>query len=152
LKFRIAVAKTRWIFDGVIIQKTKGKSLSAEWEEVKLQLTLGWSFRLSTSAYFDLQDEKLKREEVLQRLKKKTLALISVSEFMPEPCYLQLIRPDRSSWCLDLKTGAHPGSAATRDGTKSSEKADSILENLSYMDQIVARSPDESREDLKADV
>jgi hypothetical protein len=53
---------------------------------------------------------------------------------------------------LDLETGDRTGSAATRERTNGSEKTDGILENLTYMDQIVARSPDESREDLKADV
>jgi hypothetical protein len=53
---------------------------------------------------------------------------------------------------LDLETGDRTESAAARERTNGSEKADGILENLTYMEQIVARSSNESREDLKADI
>jgi hypothetical protein len=105
-KVRVTLPKARWIHDGVVLPKTKGASLSAEVEKVSLELILGGPFQLVPSEFFDLKGERLKREVVLQRLKKEIPVLISVSEEMPEPYYLQLTQPEVIVIVLGARDGA----------------------------------------------
>ena len=103
---RVTVPETRWIYDGTIIAKIKGPSISAEVKQEELRLTLGGPFQLSPSEFFDVSGMPLKKAEVLNRLKRETAVLVSVSQSRPDPYYLQLIKPDTIIIVVGPRDGA----------------------------------------------
>jgi hypothetical protein len=105
-KVRVTVPKSRWIYDGDVIVKIKGESLAAEVEREEVGLILGGPFQKSPSQFFDVKGNTLKKDEVLNRLKKKTAVLLSVSNSFPDAYYLQVIKPDTIIIVIGYRDGS----------------------------------------------
>jgi len=90
----LTVPRARWKVVGEVIPKEKWPELDVSVDKATLTLKMGGPSQLSESQFLNLEGNEISRKEVTERLKNETSVLIAVDGRMPEPYYLELLRPE----------------------------------------------------------
>ncbi|MBL8808956.1 MAG: hypothetical protein JNM43_02165 [Planctomycetaceae bacterium] len=101
----VTVPRARWKVVGEVIPKEKWPELSVSVEKATLTLKMGGPSQLSESQFLNLEGNEISRKEVTERLKKETPVLIAVDGRVPEPYYLELLRPETIVVVLSPREG-----------------------------------------------
>ena len=95
----LTVPKVVWEIVGKERPKLEWTKIKADVEMLTLEFRMGYSEETqlaeqSQNRLVDLNGKRLGREEALKRLGENTPVLVSVSGEMPDPFYLQCVKPD----------------------------------------------------------
>ena len=96
---KLQVPKVVWEITGKRRPKAEWTEIKADVEMKTLHLSMGYHMATqladrSQNRLVDINGNRLSREEALKRLGKDTPALVSISGDMPDPYYLQFVKPD----------------------------------------------------------
>ena len=108
---RVQVPKVVWEIAGKRRPKAEWTEIKADVEMKTLQFSMGYDSATqlaerSQNRLVDLNGNRLGREEALKRLGKDTPVLVSISD-MPDPYYLQFVRPDTLVLLIGLAYSEH---------------------------------------------
>lgn len=90
----LEIPRSRWQITGAMVPKREWPELEAEVEMVALQLKFDGPSQLSPARIVDVEGRELERETVLARFTERQPVLVATTMEMPDPFYLQLLKPE----------------------------------------------------------